>query len=160
MKKVIHRLFTVVMGVLMISTVAQAQNPVQLSLVPPIQLVKESQSVSLLRLAIYGKNTHTQFFDIGIISYNTRGESKGIQWSFAGIQDDFTGWQAASLINYSKGNVTGLMTSPFNYSRHFTGIQFGIINYTKSAKGIQLGLLNFISKGGFLPIFPFFNFSL
>lgn len=159
MRKVIQRLFVMILGVLMISTVAQAQNPVQLSLFPPIQLVKESQSVSVLRISLYGKNTHTQFFDFGIVSHNTSGESKGIQWSFVGIQDDFTGWQNGGL-NYSTGHVTGLMTGAINYSGRFTGIQFGLINYTKSAKGIQLGLLNFINKGGFLPIFPIFNFSL
>ena len=137
---------------------AYAQGPVQLSLWPGIQIVSEDQSVTAFRLAIYGKNTSTQYVDIGIVTQNTSGHSQGIQFSFVGIQDDFTGWQDG-IVNYSHGNVTGLMTGGLNYSSYFTGLQFGIVNYTKTANGLQLGLLNFINEGGFLPFFPIFNFS-
>lgn len=143
-----------------IAGTAYAQGPVQLSLVPGLQIIGEDNAVTAFRLAIYGKNTRTQYLDIGIVTQNTSGMSKGIQWSFVGLQDDFTGWQAGTLANYSTGRVTGLMTGAVNYSGYFTGLQFGIINYTKSANGVQIGLLNFINEGGMLPIFPFFNFSL
>ena len=142
-----------------IAGTAYAQGPVQLSLIPSIQIVPENQSVTAFRLAIYGKNTSTQYFDWGIVTQNTSGHSQGIQWSFVGIQNDFTGWQSA-FVNYSHGSLTGLMTGGLNYSSYFTGLQLGLVNYTKTANGVQLGLLNFINEGGMLPIFPIFNFSL
>lgn len=85
--------------------------------------------------------------------------SQGVQWSFVGLQDDFTGWQAATAFNYSTGSVKGLMTGAVNVSGYMSGLQFGIVNVTDTAYGLQLGLLNIIKKGGFLPFFPLFNFS-
>ena len=96
--------------------------------------------------------------DLGIVTQNTRGMSQGIQWSFVGLQDDFTGWQSAT-VNYSTGSVKGLMTGMVNFSGHMNGLQIGIVNVTDTAYGLQLGILNFIKKGGFLPFFPLFNFS-
>jgi len=136
-----------------------AQGAVQLSLINSIQIVPENQSVTAFRLAIYGKNTSTQYVDLGIITQNTSGMSQGIQFSFVGLQDDFTGWQSATVFNYSTGSVKGLMTSAVNYTGHMNGLQIGIVNYTETIYGIQLGLLNIIKKGGMLPFFPFFNFS-
>ncbi|MEE9119515.1 MAG: hypothetical protein V3U02_13100 [Calditrichia bacterium] len=154
---------TIILLLLFIAFSAQilkAQGAVQLSLINSIQIVPENESVTAFRLAIYGKNTHTQYVDIGIVTQNTSGMSQGIQWSFVGLQDDFTGWQAATVFNYSTGRVKGLMTGAVNYSGHMSGLQIGIVNYTETAYGIQLGLLNIIKKGGMLPFFPIFNFSL
>ena len=137
----------------------KAQGPVQLSLINSIQIVPEKEAVTAFRLAVYGKNTHTQYIDIGVVTENTSGMSKGIQWSFVGLQDDFTGWQAATIFNYSPGNVKGLMTSAVNYTGYMNGLQVGFVNYTETIYGIQLGLLNIIKKGGMLPFFPIFNFS-
>ena len=136
-----------------------AQGAVQLSLINSVQIVPENQAVTAFRLAIYGKNTTTQYVDLGIVTQNTSGMSKGVQWSFVGLQDAFTGWQAATAFNYSTGSVKGLMTSAVNYTGHMNGLQVGIVNYTETIYGIQLGLLNIIKKGGMLPFFPIFNFS-
>jgi hypothetical protein len=141
------------------SSLVYADGAVQLSLINSVQIVPENQAVTAFRLAIYGKNTTTRYFDLGIVTENTSGMSKGIQWSFVGLQDDFTGWQAATVFNYSTGRVKGLMTGAVNLSGHMSGLQFGIVNVTDTAYGIQLGLLNFINKGGMLPFFPIFNFS-
>ena len=93
------------------------------------------------------------------VAIRNSGMSKGVQFSFVGLQDDFTGWQAATAFNYSTGSVKGLMTSAVNYTGHMNGLQVGIVNYTETIYGIQLGLLNIIKKGGMLPFFPIFNFS-
>ena len=151
---------TIVFFVLIaLTTTAFADGAVQLSLINSVQIVPENEAVTAFRLAIYGKNTRTQYVDIGIVTENTSGMSKGIQWSFVGLQNDFTGWQAATVFNYSTGSVKGLMTGAVNLSGHMNGLQFGIVNVTDTAYGLQLGLLNFIKKGGFLPFFPLFNFS-
>ena len=79
--------------------------------------------------------------------------------SFVGLQNDFTGWQASTVFNFSTGSVKGLMTGAVILSGHMNGLQIGIVNVTDTAYGLQLGLLNFTKKGGFLPFFPFLNFS-
>ena len=152
-------LFPFLIVLVAFASTVYADGAVQLSLINTIQIVPENQAVTAVRLAIYGKNTKTQYFDLGIVTENTNGMSKGIQWSFVGLQDDFTGWQFATVFNYSTGNVKGLMTGAVNLSGHMSGLQFGLVNVTDTAYGIQLGLLNFIKKGGFFPFFPIFNFS-
>ena len=151
--------FVIIIVLITLTSLAYSDGAVQLSLINSVQIVPESQGVTAFRLAIYGKNTRTEFVDLGIVTQNTSGMSKGIQWSFVGLQDDFTGWQAATVFNYSTGSVKGLMTGAVNMSGHMNGLQFGIVNVTDTAYGLQLGLLNFIKKGGMLPFFPFFNFS-
>ncbi len=155
MKKV----FKVFLILIALTSTMYAQGAVQLSLINSIQIVPENQSVTAFRLAIYGKNRATQYVDLGIVTQNTSGMSQGVQFSFVGLQDDFTGWQAATAFNYSTGSVKGLMTGAVNLSGHMNGLQMGIVNVTDTAYGLQLGLLNFIKKGGFLPFFPIFNFS-
>ena len=39
------------------------------------------------------------------------------------------------------------------------GLQIAVVNYAATLHGLQLGLINIIGKGGFLPVFPIFNFS-
>ena len=153
------QLFTFLFVLMTLTSLVYADGAVQLSLINTVQIVPENQAVTAFRLAIYGKNTKTQYVDLGIVTENTNGMSKGIQWSFVGLQNDFTGWQAATAFNYSTGKVKGLMTGAVNLSGHMSGLQVGIFNMTDTAYGIQLGLLNFIKKGGMLPWFPIFNFS-
>ena len=155
MKKILI-IFTVLMA---LTSTMYADGAVQLSLINSVQIVPENQAVTAFRLAIYGKNTTTQYLDLGIVTQNTSGMSQGVQWSFVGLQDDFTGWQAATAFNYSTGSVKGLMTGAVNVSGYMSGLQIGIVNVTDTAYGLQLGLLNIIKKGGFLPFFPLFNFS-
>jgi hypothetical protein len=152
-------ILVVLMMVISFTTMVYADGAVQLSLINSVQIVPENQAVTAFRLAIYGKNTKTQYVDLGIVTENTSGMSKGIQWSFVGLQNDFTGWQSATVFNYSTGRVKGLMTGAVNLSGHMSGLQLGIFNMTDTAYGIQLGILNFIKKGGMLPFFPIFNFS-
>jgi hypothetical protein len=142
-----------------LTSTAFSDGAVQLSLINSVQIVPENEAVTVFRLAIYGKNTNTRYVDLGIVTENTNGMSTGIQWSFVGLQDDFTGWQAATVFNYSTGSVKGLMTGGVNLSGHMSGLQIGIVNVTDTAYGLQLGILNFIKKGGMLPFFPLFNFS-
>jgi len=142
-----------------LTTTVFADGAVQLSLINSVQIVPENEAVTAFRLAIYGKNTNTRYVDLGIVTQNTSGMSKGVQFSFVGSQDDITGWQSATAFNYSTGSVKGLMTGAVNMSGHMNGLQIGIVNVTDTAYGLQLGLLNFIKKGGMLPFFPLFNFS-
>ncbi len=143
------------------STVITAQEkPFQLSLFDPIQIVPNNESVSGIRLnLIYTKNVNVTGFDMGLVNVTT-GKQLGVQWGGVNVTDGgFTGWQSA-LVNISRGNFVGLQTSWVNYhGGHFNGLQFSIVNYTETLEGLQLGLINIIGKGGFLPVFPIFNFD-
>jgi hypothetical protein len=135
-------------------------NPVQLSLVNPIQIVPESQPVNGLRFnLIYGKNTDVTGFDLGLVN-KTTGKELGVQWGLVNLTDGgFTGWQDG-FVNITKGMSVGLQTSGLNYHEgHYNGLQIAIVNYAATLKGLQIGLINIIGEGGFLPIFPIFNFD-
>lgn len=135
-------------------------NPVQLSLFNPIQIVPDNESVSGIRLnLIYTSNVNVTGFDWGLVN-RTTGKQLGVQWGGVNLTDGgFTGWQAG-FVNISKGSSVGLQTSWVNYHQgHFNGLQFSIVNYAATLKGLQLGLINIIGSGGFLPVFPIFNFD-
>jgi hypothetical protein len=141
------------------NTPGQGQ-PIQLSLFNPIQIVPESQSISGFRFnLIYGKNTNVTGFDLGLVNQST-GIQNGVQWGGVNLTDGgVTGWQSG-FVNISKGNSVGLQTGTVNYHQgHFNGLQFSVVNYAATLKGLQLGLVNIIGKGGFLPVFPLFNFD-
>ncbi len=135
-------------------------NPIQLSLFNPVQIVPENESVSGIRLnLIYTKNVNMTGLDIGLVNVNT-GKLSGVQWGGVNLLDGgFTGWQAG-FVNISRGNAVGLQSSWVNHhSGNFNGLQFSIVNYAATLEGLQLGLINIIGEGGFLPVFPIFNFD-
>jgi len=141
------------------AAVAQ-ESPVQLALFNPVQIVPENQSVSAFRFSLlYGKNASVTGLDIGLVNITTSRQT-GIQWGGVGVvEGDFVGWQG-NFVSIAKGNFEGLQWSGVNYhTGHFNGLQIALVNYAATMKGLQLGFINIIGKGGFLPIFPFFNFS-
>lgn len=153
--------FHLVSLIILFSALAVAQdNPIQLSLFNPVQIVPENESISGLRLnLIYTKNVNVTGFDWGLVNHTT-GKQLGVQWGGVNITDGgFSGWQAG-FVNISRGNSVGLQTSWVNYhGGFFNGLQFSIVNYSATLKGLQLGLINIIGEGGFLPVFPIFNFD-
>lgn len=153
--------FQVIGFIIFISALVIAQdNPVQLSLFNPIQIVSENESVSGLRLnLIYTNNVNVTGLDLGLVN-KTTGKQLGVQWGFVNLTDGgFSGWQAGA-VNVTKGSSVGLQTGWVNYHEgHFDGLQFSIVNYSATLKGLQLGLINIIGEGGFLPVFPIFNFD-
>ena len=157
-------LLSVILSILFVvsfSSVSRSQNkPVQLSLVNPIQIVPESQSINGFRFnLIYGKNVNVTGFDLGFANHTT-GKEVGVQWGIVNLADGgVTGWQDG-FVNITKGMSVGLQSGTVNYNNgHFKGLQIAIVNYAATLKGLQIGLINIIGKGGFLPVFPFFNFD-
>ena len=143
------------------SVIYSQGNPIQLSLFNPIQIVPEGESVNGIRLnLIYTKNTNVTGLDMGLVNQTT-GSQLGVQWGGVNITDGgFTGLQAG-FVNISKGSSVGLQSGwAVNYhDGHFNGLQIALVNYSATLKGLQLGLINIIGEGGFLPVFPIFNFD-
>jgi len=154
---------------------ALADGPVNLALVPSIQIVNEAESVSVFRLAIWGRNADMTGFDWTIASQNT-GSFTGVQWSALGIVDgDFTGWQGNWLAGVTNGNMQGLQVGAythsgmgstgvqfglFNTTDDFSGLQVGFVNIAENMRsGLQIGLVNIIKSKAKLKFFPIVNWS-
>ena len=154
---------------------AAQEKPVQLSLFTPVQIVPETQGVSVIRInLIYSKNTAVKFIDLGLlVNMTTKGPSSGIQWAGVSISEGaFTGWQSG-LVAMTNGRFVGLQTGGFdrtaegeglmwgvvNVSDNWEGVQLGVVNYAKKLHGVQVGLINIIKEGGVLPFLPIVNWS-
>jgi hypothetical protein len=150
----------IVVSFLQTSNIFAQNSPIQVALVNPVQIVSENSSITGLRLSlIYGKNNNVTGIDWGLVN-STTGNQVGAQWGFVGINErNFNGWQN-NFVSITKGNFLGLQTGFVSYnSGKVTGLQFSIFNYAATLNGVQLGLINVIGQGGFLPVFPIFNFS-
>lgn len=160
------------------------KRPVQLSLVTPVQIFPEEDTIAGVRLNIlYGRNAVVNGVDVGIVNRTTQ-ISRGIQWGIVGMAHDFQGWQyhavsiskgkfegvqwgyvsvgeifrgwQAGLVNVST-EMEGYQSALVNYSKDMTGFQLSLVNYAHKMKGLQVGLINIIEEGGMLPVFPIFN---
>lgn len=150
-----------ILGLIIFSSVASGQSsPIQLSLVTPIQIVPEGQSVGAFRFnLIYGRNTQVTGLDLGLVNHNTAGVSKGVQWGIVALVDaDFNGWQG-HWVNLTEGRVEGLQTGLYNTASSMSGVQLGVVNHAGKMYGLQIGLVNIIKTGGQFPVFPIVNWS-
>ena len=139
---------------------AQAkERPINLSLVTPIQIFPDTDSIVGFRFSlIYGRNASFTGLDLGLVNHTT-GPFKGVQFGLVGIAEKgFLGWQD-NFVNITYGKMEGLQVGAFNYAEHARGVQFGLVNYAGTISGIQIGLVNIIRKGGFLPVMVIFNGS-
>lgn len=162
-------------GMLMIPGVVLADGPVNLALLPSVQIVGETESVSALRLGIWARNAEMTGLDGSLVSQNT-GSFTGVQWAGIGLVDgDFTGWQNNWLASVTEGNMQGLQAGAYtksgggssgvqlgflNTSDDFSGLQLGVVNITEVMRsGLQIGLVNIIKSNENLKVFPFVNWS-
>jgi len=136
------------------------EKPVNLSLFTPISIAKESDSVTAFRFnLIYGKNTSVRVVDLGLVNHTTSGLSKGLAWGLVNFAEaDFKGIQLAPA-NIVQGNFEGFEWGFVNHAENARGLQLGFVNYARTMHGVQIGLINIIEQDGFMPFFPFLNWS-
>lgn len=159
---------------LWIPATSMAQSPLQLSVLNPIQLVSEYDSVRGVSLGlVYTVNNDMTGFNLSLVANKLYGDMRGIQfglfnmveggvtgWQVGGynsVAGDFLGWQGAA-VNFNSGMTRGLQTGLLNRTGGLRGLQLGLLNMTDTLYGIQIGLLNMNSSGepfGFLPIINF-----
>jgi hypothetical protein len=138
---------------------AEAQKPINLALVNPVQIVKEDQDISAFRFnLLYGKNASMKGFDLGLGNHLT-GSMSGVQWGAVNIvEESFVGWQYG-LANFNNGEIQGLQWGAFNSAGRINGLQLAIVNYAKRANGVQVGLVNIIKEGGMFPVMIIANWG-
>jgi hypothetical protein len=137
-----------------------AEMPINLSLITPISIAKETDSVSGFRFnLIYGKNTSVRVIDLGLVNHTTSGLSEGLGWGLVNLAAaDFKGIQLGTA-NIVGGNFEGFEWGFVNHAQHARGLQLGFINFARTMHGVQVGLINVITQDGFMPFFPFVNWS-
>ena len=172
MKKLLLAIVTLLLAV---PGTVLADGPINLALVPSVQIVGETDSVTAFRLGLWSSNANMTGLDLGIFAQNS-GSFTGVQWTAAGIVDgDFTGWQNNWLASVANGNMQGLQVGAytksgtgstgvqlgiFNSSDEFSGLQFGLVNITEVMRsGLQIGLINIIRSKEKLKFFPIVNWS-
>ncbi len=140
--------------------VLAADTAVNLSIFPPIATAKENDSVTAFRFnLIYGKNASVRVVDLGLVNHTTTGLSKGLGWGLVNyVEADFTGIQLG-MVNVVGGSFEGFEWGFVNYAQNARGLQLGFVNYAQTLHGLQIGLVNIIKQDGFLPVFPFLNWS-
>ena len=90
---------------------------------------------------------------------NTQRDFRGCRLGFASEVKTVTGAQISAFVSKAEAVKSGCQFA-IGYSRATTlrnGCQLAFFNRSDCA-ALQFGLLNF-NKDGFLPFFPFFNFS-
>ena len=138
---------------------AAAEKPINLSLFPPIAIVKPTDGVSAFRYnLIYGKNTSVKIVDLGLINQTTK-MSSGLQWGLVNYNEGaFSGLQLAA-VSYNKGAASGLQWSGFNYAGTASGLQLAVVNYAEKLQGFQIGVLNIAKQGGMFPLMVIANWK-
>ena len=122
---------------------------------------------------LYGSNASVKGLDVGLVSRNRRGLSKGLQYAGVGIIDgDFVGWQN-NFIGITRGTFTGFQSGAYNElgdgeafqlgfvnrARNVSGLQIGLVNISDNMYGLQIGLVNVIKSKQDLVFFPIVNWS-
>ena len=161
---------------LLAPAVALADGPVNLALFNPVQIVKEDQSVTALRISLlYGRNVDQQGLDLSLVGRNT-GDFMGVQFAAVGLVDrDFTGLQSTWLAAVTNGNMQGVQWAAYthagmgssglqvglvNTADDFSGLQFGLINMAETMRsGLQIGLVNIINNKEKMKVFPIVNWK-
>ncbi|MGH8598763.1 MAG: LA_2272 family surface repeat-containing protein [Gammaproteobacteria bacterium] len=97
--------------------------------------------------------------DADFVNHTTSGVSSGLALGLVNIAEgDFKGAQFGT-VNYNAGSFEGVQWGFVHHTMSGDGLQLGFLNYAQKIHGIQIGLINIISQDGFLPVFPFVNWS-
>jgi hypothetical protein len=138
---------------------AAADGPINLSLFPPIAIVKPTEGVTAFRWnLIYGMNTSVKIVDLGLVNHTTT-LSNGLQLGFFNLNEGpFSGLQIAT-VSYNKGTAGGLQWSGFNYAGTASGLQIAFVNYAEMLQGFQLGVVNIAKAGGMFPVMVIANWK-
>lgn len=146
----------------------------ELALYSPVQIRNEDDAIRILRFSLlYGSNESVKGLDVGLVSRNRGGVSKGLQYSLVGIIDgDFVGWQN-NFVGITRGQFTGVQSGAYNElgegeafqfgivnrARNVSGFQLGLVNISDNMYGLQIGLVNVIKAKEDLVFFPLVNWS-
>lgn len=135
----------------------EAVRPIQLALVPQIQLVPEDESIQGVRLNIYGRNQNVSGVDIGL-AHETKGNFKGVGIGLINIvHGEGRGLQFGGIYSEAAERMAGLQVGIVNRSKNMNGIQIGLANFADDMTGFQFGLWNEIKSKEQWNVIPIIN---
>jgi hypothetical protein len=152
--------FALSISLVVATSAAAADRPINLSLFTPISLAKASDAVTAFRFnLIYGRNTSVKVVDLGFVNHTTSGVSNGLQWGAVNYTEGtFSGLQLAA-VNFNKGTSKGFEWAAFNYAGNAGGLQLAFLNYAEKIQGVQIGVINIIKQGGMFPVMIIANWN-
>jgi len=131
--------------------------PIQLALIPEVQLVPEHESIGGLRLNIYGCNQNVTGVDIGFV-HETKENFAGVGFGVVSlIHGEGRGLQLNCIYSEATKRMSGLQVGIFNHSGSMHGVQIGLVNIADDMTGIQIGLWNEIKTKEMWNVLPLFN---
>ena len=131
--------------------------PIQLALVPQVELVNEDNSVQGFRLNIYGRNYNMTGVDIGL-AHETKADFHGISFGLMSlVHGEGRGLQFSGLYSEATTSMSGLQVGMFNRSNNMHGIQIGLVNFADDMTGFQFGLWNEIKNKPQWNVIPIIN---
>jgi hypothetical protein len=143
--------------------------PVQVAIVPTVELVPCDMDITGLRLNIIGLNRNVTGLDVGLVNETAQdfrglavgpgnfvwGNAAGVEVGFINYtQGDMTGfqgipylsfWNAANIV---RGRATGVQGGLYNQAESMRGFQGGLANVGYDAAGLQIGLYNYAEEFG------------
>ena len=135
----------------------RSTSPIQLALVPDVQLVPQEQSITGFRLNIYGCNQDVTGVDIGLV-HLANGNFKGAEFGVVNMVDgDYTGMQLAGIYSETKSRITGWQVGMGNHAGYMKGVQLGFVNMADDMTGLQIGIVNIIESKTNWKILPLIN---
>ncbi len=131
--------------------------PIQLALVPAVQLVPENESITGLRLNIYGSNRNVFGVDIGLM-HETKEDFHGVSFGLLNfVHGEARGLQFSGIYSAADKRMSGLQVGMVNRSYSANGLQIGIANFADDMTGIQIGLWNEIKNKPSWNVIPIIN---
>jgi len=134
-----------------------SSSPLQLGLVPGIQLTDEGSTINGVALSLpWSRSANVSGVQAGVI--NQVGQQlDGVQAGVVNLGET-VGFLQAGAVNQAR-TLTGFQGGMVNISEDTRGMQVGLFNYSRKLKGVQVGLINVATKGGIFPFFPLVNLS-
>jgi hypothetical protein len=139
------------------ATEPETTYPVQLALVPPVELVNQDYSINGLRLNIYGSNKNVFGVDIGLM-HETTADFHGVAFGLLSfVHGDVRGLQFDGIYSGVDKRMSGLQLGIVNHAGDMHGLQIGLANFADDATGIQIGLWNEIKSKESWSVIPIIN---
>lgn len=121
-------------------------NPVQLSVFDPVQIVKDDQPVTGMRLGlVYTVNTDVSGFSLTLPGMDrATGNFKGFEAGLIScVGGEFRGWQAG-IVSHTANRFAGFQSGLISVTGgDFSGLQVGLCNYNGNKEPFEfLPLVN------------------
>ena len=131
--------------------------PIQLALVPQVQLVHEDNSIQGIRLNIYGRNYNVTGVDLGL-AHETKANFNGVSFGLLSlVHGEGRGLQFSGLYSEATVRMSGLQVGMVNRSNSMHGLQLGLANFADDMTGFQIGLWNEIKNKPRWNVIPIIN---